>query len=98
MIQNQVFELTFQATPPCGDWAQPDLVAVFTCNGTSTSVKSVKGFYDGDNTCKIRFLPEICGEYHWKSLVWSRLAVQKSAPPLRKAMEKFIPKVFTSSI
>lgn len=63
MIQNQVFELTFQSTPPCGDWAQPDLVAVFTCNGTSTSVK---GFYDGDNTCKIRFLPEICGEYHWE--------------------------------
>lgn len=63
MLQHQMFELTFPLTAPLVDWSQPELAATFTCAGTSTTVK---GFYDGDNTYKIRFLPEICGEYHWE--------------------------------
>ncbi len=63
MIRNQMFELSFKAPAPIENQAQPNLSATFTCGD---SVTTVKGFYDGDDTYKIRFLPEICGEYHWE--------------------------------
>lgn len=63
MKQFQTFELTFSGQEPSGSWAVIDLEAVFTWeNGT----KTVKGFYTGNETYKVRFLPEEAGSYTWK--------------------------------
>ncbi|MGN0999206.1 MAG: DUF5605 domain-containing protein [Faecousia sp.] len=63
MLQHTMFELSFSAPAPAGSFAQPDLTAEFVCGDHKTTVK---GFYDGKDTYKVRFLPERCGEYHWK--------------------------------
>ncbi len=63
MKQYKMFELAFPGEALTDKWAQIDLTAEFTCGDT---VKSVKGFYDGDGRYIVRFLPEIPGEWHWK--------------------------------
>lgn len=63
MIQNKMFELVFQGEKPDGSEALADIKAVFT-NGNSS--QSVKGFYDGNGTYKVRFLPREAGVYSWK--------------------------------
>jgi hypothetical protein len=62
MIQHKMFELSFHGEAPKENQAQVDLTAVFTNGETSTTVK---GFYDGDNIYKVRFLPEQVGAYQW---------------------------------
>ena len=37
--------------------------AEFSCGET---VRTVKGFYDGEGRYMVRFLPETAGEWHWK--------------------------------
>lgn len=63
MIQNKMFELVFQGEKPDGSETLADIKAVFT-NGNSS--QSVKGFYDGNGTYKVRFLPREAGVYSWK--------------------------------
>ena len=63
MKQYEMFELVFSGEALQTDWAQIDLHAEFVCGDT---VKTVKGFYDGDGRYIVRFLPEIAGEWHWK--------------------------------
>lgn len=63
MIQNKMFELVFQGEKPDSSEALADIKAVFT-NGNSS--QSVKGFYDGNGTYKVRFLPREAGVYSWK--------------------------------
>ncbi|MEE3480340.1 MAG: DUF5060 domain-containing protein, partial [Succiniclasticum sp.] len=63
MKQYEMFELVFPGEALRDRWAQIDLTAVFACGDT---VKTVKGFYDGDGRYIVRFLPEIAGEWHWR--------------------------------
>ena len=63
MKQYEMFELVFPGEALTDRWAQIDLTAVFACGDT---VKTVKGFYNGDGRYIVRFLPEIAGEWHWK--------------------------------
>lgn len=63
MVQNKMFELVFQGEKPDSSEALADIKAVFT-NGNSS--QSVKGFYDGNGTYKVRFLPREAGVYSWK--------------------------------
>lgn len=63
MIQNKMFELVFQGEKPDGSETLADIKAVFT-NGNSS--QSVKGFYDGNGTYKVHFLPREAGVYSWK--------------------------------
>lgn len=60
MKQNETFELSFHVSGvTCGN---VDLKVVFKCNGEETTVY---GFYDGNDICKIRFLPQKVGVYTW---------------------------------
>ena len=63
MRKYETFELVFRGTQLTDAWAQIDLQAEFTCGDT---VKTVKGFYDGDGQYIVRFLPEQTGNWHWK--------------------------------
>lgn len=63
MKQYELFELSFQGTAPAESEALVDVEAVFSCNGKDYRVK---GFYDGNGTYKVRFLPRECGTYTWK--------------------------------
>ncbi len=63
MKQYQMFELVFPGEALTDHWARIDMTAEFASGDT---VKSVKGFYDGDGRYIVRFLPEIPGEWHWK--------------------------------
>ena len=63
MRQYETFELAFQGMHLADSWAQVGLTAEFTCGGT---VKTVKGFYDGDGRYVVRFLPEKAGTWDWK--------------------------------
>ncbi len=63
MRQYETFELTFQGPTLADTWAQIDLTAAFSCGDT---VKTVKGFYDGEGRYIVRFLPEIPGLWKWK--------------------------------
>jgi len=62
MKQYEMFELTYSAPAPRGSCADVDLTAEFSCGGTTVSVK---GFYAGNDTYKVRFLPKLAGEYRW---------------------------------
>ena len=64
------FEVTYQhisTKNPCTD---VKLTATFKLND---SVVTVSGFYDGDNTWKIRFMPEKCG--NWRFQTHSNIAL-----------------------
>lgn len=63
MKQYEMFELVFPGEALTDRWAQINLTAEFTCGDT---VKTVKGFYDGEGRYIVRFLPETAGEWHWK--------------------------------
>lgn len=63
MLQNQVFELAFHAPAPETNFAQPELTATFV---HEESITTLKGFYDGEDTYKVRFLPEQPGTYRWQ--------------------------------
>ena len=63
MKQYEMLELVFHGEALTDNWAQIDLTAEFTCGDT---VKTVKGFYDGEGRYIVRFLPETAGEWHWK--------------------------------
>ncbi|MDD3218702.1 MAG: DUF5060 domain-containing protein [Lachnospiraceae bacterium] len=63
MIQFKMFELSFKGNPPSGSEAEVDVTAVFKCEKEE---KTVKGFYDGDGTYKVRFLPQQTGHYTWE--------------------------------
>ena len=63
MKQYAVFELAFTAPAPMETEAALPLTATFTCGDEQTVVR---GFYDGDNTYKIRFLPMKTGLYTWE--------------------------------
>ena len=59
----ETFELNFQGEAPKGSHAEVALSALFTCGEKNWTVK---GFYAGNNTYKVRFLPQTEGEYTWK--------------------------------
>ncbi len=63
MKQYETFELVFSGRMPEDSWAQIDLTAEFACGET---VKTVRGFYDGEGRYVVRFLPEAAGEWHWR--------------------------------
>ena len=63
MKQFEMFELVFSGETLTDNWAQIGLTANFFCGDT---VKTVKGFYDGDGRYIVRFLPETAGKWHWK--------------------------------
>ncbi|MDO4647991.1 MAG: DUF4038 domain-containing protein [Eubacteriales bacterium] len=63
MRQYETFELTFKGNAPEENWVNVDLSATFRWGDTE---KTVKGFYAGEDTYKIRFLPECTGTYKWK--------------------------------
>ena len=65
MRKYEMFELEFQGEEPKGSQVKVDLKAVFTWNGTEMQVK---GFYAGNRTYKVRFLPQQTGVYTWKVL------------------------------
>ncbi len=56
----ETFELKYSAPAPAGNEAQVDLTAVFSCNGKDITVK---GFYAGNETYIVRFLPKETGTY-----------------------------------
>ena len=62
MRQYETFELRLTGEKRETDWADIDLKAVFSCEGET---KAVRGFYDGNGTYVIRFLPRKTGEYTW---------------------------------
>ena len=63
MRQYEMMELAFEGQAPVGSQSVVDVTATFTIEGKG---KTVKGFYDGNNTYKVRFLPEEAGEYTYK--------------------------------
>ena len=62
MRQYETFELSFRGEVLSEDYARIPLIAEFICGEEKTTVK---GFYDGDGVYKVRFLPQLSGEYHW---------------------------------
>ena len=62
MKQYKTFELTFSGPVLEDHWAQPEISAVFSCEGETVAVK---GFYDGAGIYKVRFLPSKAGIWHW---------------------------------
>lgn len=63
MKKYEMFELSFQDEEPVGSQSQVDVTGVFTCGEESVTVK---GFYAGNNTYKVRFYPKKVGLYSWK--------------------------------
>ena len=61
MKQYELFELIFHGEAMTDRWAQIDLRAEFTCGDT---VKTVRGFYDGEGRYIVRFLPETAGKFN----------------------------------
>lgn len=59
----KTFELSLQGDQPSGSRTEVDVTAVFTNGGERVSVK---GFYDGNGTYKVRFLPRKTGTWHWE--------------------------------
>lgn len=62
MKQYELFELSFDGEPLEDTWADIDLAAVFV---NKQETVAVKGFYNGDGVCVIRFLPRFTGVYEW---------------------------------
>jgi hypothetical protein len=63
MKQYETFELCFSGDVLKDRWAGIAPEAEFSCGET---VRTVKGFYDGEGRYMVRFLPETAGEWHWK--------------------------------
>ena len=63
MRQYETFELSFTGPEPEGSQAVIGLEAEFACG---KDVRRVKGFYAGNGTYKVRFLPLKAGTYTWK--------------------------------
>lgn len=63
MRQYACFELSYQGPAPKGSHVQIDLTAKFAKDGREICVK---GFYAGDETYKVRFLPEEAGTYTYE--------------------------------
>ena len=61
--QYETLELSFQAAAPTGSQAVIDLTGSFTHAGRTTTVK---GFYAGNGTYKVRYLPAAAGEYTYE--------------------------------
>lgn len=64
MYQYEMFELSLTGEPPQGSQALFTFQTVFQLDGEE---KTVKGFYAGSNTYKVRFLPKKTGRYSWKT-------------------------------
>ena len=62
MKQYETAEITLQGAAPQGSCAQADITAVITGGGTE---KTIKGFYAGNDTYKVRFLPKEPGTYQY---------------------------------
>jgi len=60
--QWQRFEISFKQNNKTNDFINLHLSAKFTSKDTSFVVN---GFYDGDNTFKIRFMPQETGKWHY---------------------------------
>jgi hypothetical protein len=67
MAQYNMYELSFQGDEPTDSQASVDLHAAFSWRDRCGNVmsKEVKGFYAGCGIYKVRFLPEMDGEYTW---------------------------------
>ena len=63
MRQYEMFELNFNGPEQKGSEAFADVTAEFTCGEDSWQIK---GFYDGNGSYKVRFLPQKTGIYTWK--------------------------------
>lgn len=61
--RNEMIELSFHGEEPEGSWIQVDLEAVII---GPDSRKIIKGFYAGNATYKVRFLPETAGLYEYE--------------------------------
>ncbi len=60
MKQYEIFELQYKGEEPQGSHVAVDLSATFTIDG---EMKTVRGFYAGNGSYVIRFLPEKTGSY-----------------------------------
>lgn len=63
MRQYEMFELAIPGPVLSDHWAQADVKAAFTHGSTTVTVP---GFYAGDGTYKVRFLPMEPGKYTWR--------------------------------
>ena len=63
MKQYETLELVFSGKAPEGSEACVDLKACIKKDGKSWQIK---GFYAGEESYKVRFLPEECGEYDYE--------------------------------
>ena len=63
MRQYEMVELTYQTAAPVGSEVFVDLQGTFICGEETVTVK---GFYAGNNTYKVRFLPTQSGTYTYK--------------------------------
>ena len=69
-----IFEVSFTASYEGNPFKDVSLTAVFRRNAdTDTPSVTVHGFYDGNNTWRIRFMPQEEGE--WTYVTDSSLAV-----------------------
>ena len=66
MHQYEMYEITVDGPAPEGSWVATDVHADFTNSGKTISVK---GFYAGDGTYRVRFLPEQAGIYECRLYV-----------------------------
>ena len=63
MRQYETIELVFSGKAPAGSEAVTDIAAKIQKDGKTWQVK---GFYAGNETYKVRFLPEECGTYDYE--------------------------------
>ena len=63
MKQYQIYELTFKGKEPEGDFVNVDIKGTFQVNGKKTFVK---GFYDGEENYRVRYLPLESGWCEYK--------------------------------
>ncbi len=78
MRQYEMFELTFQGKEPEGSYVKVDLQARFRCEENSWTVK---GFYAGSGTYKVRFLPRQTGVYEWEVTGMIQASGQEACVP-----------------
>lgn len=63
MKQYEMAELTFQGKAPQGSYVDVSLTAIIKGAGEQ---KTIKGFYAGNGTYKVRFLPKTAGTYQYR--------------------------------
>ncbi|MFO8006146.1 MAG: DUF5060 domain-containing protein [Candidatus Brocadiia bacterium] len=61
----EIFELSLEAEAPGNPFTDVEFAAVFRHDHRQVSVE---GFYDGKNTFRARFMPDVEGEWRWRTV------------------------------